>query len=526
MSKQPNKGVFTGRRIFGFLAMLGILALGIGIGTLVTDRVDATADSRIEIRSGGKPVADEAVLSLSRAFEEVSARVGKAVVNIHTQEVVAPREQGLSPEGLESPWDLFDFFGGRIPMPQERLRQSLGSGVIVDPKGYIITNTHVIENATRIRVLVHGGGDYTARVIGADTVSDIAIIKIDGNNDFPYAEIGDSNSMKVGDWVLAIGSPFGLEQTVTAGIISTTGRTIEDGPGRYTILNDYLQTDAAINRGNSGGPLVNMNAEVVGINSFITTTTGASAGIGFAVPSHIFINVYNQILAQGRVSRGYLGVNMNIQPFTPAMAEFFGVKQGYGVLITELADESGPAAKAGIRPEDVVVEFNGNPIHDVQELRLAVANTLPGQKVKIKVIRDRQEKVLDIILAERQFENQEVRRYSFDEKEEQRKPEIGLEFDNIPSNVASRVGISEGAYVTSVSPGSLADDAGMRGAQQGIGDIIVAVNGKPVKNRDDLLAIVRGVKQGEPLVFKYIQSDLLRSGEVHKATFYAGIHKP
>ena len=183
------------------------------------------------------------------------------------------------------------------------MRRSLGSGVIVDPKGYIVTNNHVVEGATKITVSVPGGEEYTARVVGADPISDIAVIKINGKKDFPFAKIGNSKNMKVGDWVIAIGSPFGLDQSVTAGIISATGRTFENGggPSIGSQFNDYLQTDASINRGNSGGPLVNMNAEVVGINSFISTPSGASAGVGFAVPSHLFVKIYNQILQTGKV---------------------------------------------------------------------------------------------------------------------------------------------------------------------------------------------------------------------------------
>jgi serine protease Do len=530
MNEQPKKSAFTGKRIFGILVLLGVLAVGISIGTLVTDRVVATGgpgDSQLEMQSGS-PVVDAAVLTLSQAFEAVSDRVGPAVVNIHTQEVVTLQQ----PE--DDPWNEFFryFFRGPGPMPREQLRRSLGSGVIVDPKGYIVTNAHVVANATRIRVSIHGDGDYHARVIGADSISDIAVIKIDGERDFPYASIGNSNNAKVGDWVLAFGSPFGLEQTVTAGIISATGRTIEQGPGDYSFLNDYLQTDAAINRGNSGGPLVNMNAEVVGINSFISTPTGASAGVGFAVPTHIVVNVYNQILESGSVTRGWIGVMMNLRPFTPAMADFFGVQRGYGVLITGLADEegapakNGPAARAGLQQEDVVVEFAGKPIRTVQEFRLAVANTPPGKQVDIRIVRGGQERVLGITLAERQFDEAEARRYRLDEREEQPSSEIGLDLDNIPPRVAKLVDISEGAYVTTVSPGSLADDAGLRGSNQGIGDIIVAVNGKPVRNPDELLRFVREVNRGEPLVFKYVQSAQLRTGEVSKATFYAGIYKP
>jgi serine protease Do len=399
-------------------------------------------------------------------------------------------------------------------MPEEQMRRSLGSGVIVDPKGYIVTNNHVVEGATKIKVSVPGGEEYTAKVIGADPISDIAVIKITGKTDFPYARIGNSKDMKVGDWVIAIGSPFGLDQSVTAGIISATGRTFEDGggPSVGSQFNDYLQTDASINRGNSGGPLVNMNAEVVGINSFISTPSGASAGVGFAVPSHLFVKIYNQILQTGKVSRGWVGVSMNGQPFTPAMAKFFGVKQGSGVLVTQLSDEkgkpanTGPAAKAGIMPEDVVIEFDGKKVMNNQEFRMAVADTPPGKKVPVKVVRQGQEKIFEIAVAERRLEEQDKAQYSFEEKEEKPKTEIGLSFDAIPGGLAESLNVPGGAYVISVKPGSLADDAGLVGSEQGgRGDVVVAANGKPVNNPQDLLSIVKNLKSGEPVVLKFLR---------------------
>ncbi len=520
MNTQPNDSRKTGKRLLTFGMVLLVLALGIGIGTLISTRVDATGpgDSQLQMQSDGKPVAGGALLALSRAFEEAANRVEPSVVNINTEEIVTNRGQGLFQDNdPEDPMgELYRrFFGRPMPqMPEEQLRRSLGSGVIVDPKGYIMTNNHVVEGATKIKVSVPGGEEYTAKVIGSDPISDIAIIKITGKKDFAYARIGNSKNVKVGDWVIAIGSPFGLEQSVTAGIISATGRTFEDGSGPSigAQFNDYLQTDAAINRGNSGGPLVNMNAEVVGINSFISTPTGASAGVGFAVPSHLFVKIYNQILQTGKVSRGWVGVSMNSQPFTPEMAKFFGVKQGSGVLITQLSDEkgktaeTGPAAKAGVKPEDVVVEFDGKKITNNQDFRMAVADTPPGKQVKIKVVRQGQERNLDITVAERKLEEPEKAQYSFEEKEEKPKTEIGLSFDTIPGNLMESLNISGGAYVVSVKPGSLADDAGLTGSEQGgSGDVIVAANGKPINNPQDLLGIVKNLKSGEGVVLKFLR---------------------
>ena len=551
MNNQTNEKGWSKKRVLGFLMVLFLLAVGIGIGTLITDRVSATGpgDSKLEMQPAGKPVSS-ALQAFSQAFVDVADHVGPAVVNINTEEIVSRQNRGRAPfggpgMGEGDPFDMFrDFFGGPgVPYQRpDELVRSLGSGVIVDPKGYIVTNHHVVAGATKIKVSISGHKEeYTAKLIGSDEVSDIAVIKIEGANPFPYAKVGNSKSMKVGDWVMAIGSPFGLAQTMTAGIISATGRTFtpEEGPSRTSVFNDYLQTDAAINQGNSGGPLVNMGGEVVGINSFITTRSGGSAGVGFAVPAHIFVNIYNQILDTGKVSRGWIGVSMNDLPFTPALAEFFGVKQGSGVLITQLvgedsnpSDTDGPAAKAGIKAEDVVIAFDGVKINDVQDFRMAVANTIPGKTVKVKVVRHGEEKVFDVVLAERKLENasRENGRYNFEEEPAAKpKAEIGIEFDNIPSRISRSLGITGGAHITSVKPGSLADDAGISSPDPrgGGGDIIVAVNGKPVNNKDDFLSIVRGIKVGAPMVFKVLRYGQGRNeGDFDSTPYFTSIVKP
>ena len=542
-TKKPDRG----KQIFGFLMILSVLVLGIFIGTLTTDRAGATGpgDSQLEMPPSAKPV-NGPLQAFSQAFAEVSKSVSPAVVNIDVEEIVSgQRGQG----GFAAPFDLGPlerFFGnpGAPSQTPDRRMQSLGSGVIVDSKGYIITNNHVIESATKIKVSVGDSHEeYIASVIGSDPVADIAVIKIEGSRPFPYAKIGNSQSMKVGDWVVAIGSPFGMEQTVTAGIISATGRTfsrsniLDDAPSPF---NDYLQTDAAINRGNSGGPLVNMSGEVVGINSFISTGSSfssGSAGIGFAVPSHIFVKIYNQILETGRFTRGWIGVSMNTLPFTPALAEHFGVKQGTGVLVTQLVGEDqkpsntdGPAAKAGIKPEDVIVEFDGSKIKDVQDFRMAVANTVPGKTVKVKIVRHGEEKVFDVVLAERkdrELERQQGRNggYSFEEEKTKPRAEIGLEFDNVPPRLARSMEISGGAHITSVKAGSLAEEAGLVGqGQRGAsGDVIVEANGKPVTNREELLNIVRGINSGAPIVIKFLR---YYQDDNSTSLFYTSLIKP
>ena len=549
MNDSPKK-TDRGKQIFGFLMIFSVLVIGICIGTLTTNRAGATGpgDSQLEMPPSAKPV-NGPLQAFSQAFAEVSKSVSPAVVNINVEELVyGQRGQG----GFAAPdIDMFERFFGPWPdtlpkpdrMPDRRMVQSLGSGVIVDSKGYIITNNHVIESATKIKVSVGDSHEeYIANVIGSDPVADIAVIKIEGSRPFPYAKIGNSQSMKVGDWVVAIGSPFGMEQTVTAGIISATGRTfssasLSEGP---SVFNDYLQTDAAINSGNSGGPLVNMSGEVVGINSFISTGSSfssGSAGIGFAVPSHVFVNIYNQILETGRFTRGWIGVSMNTLPFTPALADYFGVKQGTGVLVTQLVDEAGkasdtvgPAAKAGVRPEDVIVEFDGSKIKDVQDFRMAVANTIPGKAVKVKVVRHGEEKVFDVVLAERkdrELERQQGRNggYSFEDEKAKPRAEIGLEIDNVPPRLARAMEISGGAHITIVEAGSLSEEAGLvaQGQRGASGDVIVEVNGKPVTNRDELRDIVRGINSGSPIVIKFLR---YYQDDNSTSLFYTSLIKP
>jgi len=531
MSTEITSEKRTGKRVIPFLIILFVLSVGIGIGTLITYQVGASGpgDSLLKIQSDGKPLVANTVLGLSESFEAVAKRVEPAVVNINTEEIVRISSRS-SPQQGDDPMDLFQQWFGSPMMPEQYTRNSLGTGVIVDPKGYIITNNHVVESATKIRVSVKDDKEYPAKVIAGDELSDIAVIKIDGSKPFPTVDIGDAKVMKVGDWVLAIGSPFGLEQTVTAGIISAIGRTFEstDGNTLQMLFNDYLQTDAAINPGNSGGPLVNMNGEVVGINSFISTSSRSNAGVGFAVPSPIFVNVYNQIIENGKVMRGWLGVNMNTLPFTPAMAKYFGVGQGSGVLITGLTDENGenaetgPAAKAGIKAEDVITEFDGKKITGVQEFRMAVASTPPGQKVKIKVVRHGTENVFEVALGERKIEEQQRNGpISFDTQPEEPKAELGLSIDNVPARTAQSLNISGGALILDVKAGSLAEEAGLQGQNQYGSDIIVEANGKKIDTAQDLLNLVRSLRSGEDIVVKFIRYSGSNSG-----TFFTSLTKP
>lgn len=507
-----------------FLVMLFILGVGITIGTLISVRVDAERGEveQLKMSTGGKPMSADSQGSLSQGFADVASQLGPAVVSVHTESIMRnarnPHQQ-IIPRGIPG-LDLRPF----MDVPEVQRVRAAGSGFIVDATGYVLTNHHVINEATKIKVNLKDGTEYTARVIGSDPDTDVAVIKIEGSKPFPVARIGDSIKMRTGDWVVAIGAPFELSQTVTAGIISATGRVVQE----VGAFNDYLQTDAAINRGNSGGPLVSMAGEVVGINTFIQSPSGSSAGVGFAIPSKVFVDMYNQLVGGGKVHRGWLGVSMNTGTMTPEMARYFGVKSGKGVIITDLLDASGnpsregPAAKAGLLPEDVIVEIDGKAIETDYDLRSVIATTPPGKKVQIKAVRKGEPKAFDVALAERTISNQPAKRsVTLDDKDEtpSKPQEIGLTVDNITPAMARQLELdsSEGAIVLEVKPGSLAEDAGLLP-----NDILTQVNGKTIANAQAFGQVFRALKTGEGAVIRLLRL----TGDTRKSVQYTSLVKP
>ena len=543
-----------------FLALLLTLSLGIMIGTIALDGVFSAEEkvsvAQLKVQGGGTPLALAEEVPLVEGFSKVAKTVEPAVVNISTSFI----QRNLSrrrPERRQDPrQDPFrDFFGdeswerffGRPGIPREQKVESLGSGVIVDSKGYVLTNNHVVAQAEaqagKISVKLSSGKTFLAEVIGQDPDADVAVLKIDAGGMLPFAKIGDASKAQVGDWVLAIGSPFGLEQTVTSGIISATGRIF---PARFANpFGDYLQTDAAINRGNSGGPLIDMRGEVIGINSFISTVGGSgSVGVGFAIPSSVFVNSYNQLVTKGRIERGWLGVAMNSRPMTVEMAEYFGVagddpqgtKDGDGVLVTEVvgeagdSDEGGPAQEAGIRPEDVIVRFGNREIETDFDLLSAVTSTPPGKSVPIVIVRKGEVIQLNVTLAERKVEERERAKgtpLSLDEdeeekrkEEEKRRQEIGLEIKELAPQEASRLRMEgeEGVLIVSVAPGSLADDAGLRPDQ-----VITHVNGRRVRTSRQIKDSVDSLGSGEAAILRLVISDARRR---RKTVAYTSFVKP
>lgn len=375
-----------------FIISIFCLTIGIGVGVLVTERY-AKANEPIDARM---PEA------ISASFAEVARRVEPAVVNIDTKGKVPEVTLKDDKKDNAPSDDILEYFKRQNRKPS----YSVGSGFIVDKSGYILTNFHVVDDAAKITIRLQNGEEYFAKVIGTDEETDLAVLKIDVGKDLPSVKLGDSSSAQIGDWVLAIGSPFGLAQTVTAGIVSQTNRETP-----FSMSNGFpvrfIQTDAAINRGNSGGPLVNMNGEVIGVNSQIATSTGDYNGIGFALPSNEVSYVYQQILANGKVRRGFLGVNLDT--IKPEYGKVYDLPDLKGAIVTEIRDKDSRAAKAGLSVNDVIVEFDGKAIESSPDLIAKVAATEPEKEVKITYYREVNSKLekqtVPIKLGERPITN-------------------------------------------------------------------------------------------------------------------------
>ncbi len=410
-------------------------------------------------------------------FTKIAEEVSPAVVNVFTTQVVKAHPFPLPPDIFGD--DFFRFFFGNVP-PREFKRRSLGSGFIISRDGFIVTNYHVVKNATEVRVVLKDGTEYKAKIYGTDPKTDIALLKIDPKGrDLPTVKLGDSDKLKVGEWVLAIGNPFGLSYTVTAGIVSAKGRVIGEGP-----YDDFIQTDASINPGNSGGPLVNMDGEVVGINTAIIKN---AQGIGFAIPINLAKNVIEQLKEHGKVIRGWLGVY--IQDVRPSLAEAMKLPVKHGAIITKVIPKS-PADKAGLKQGDVIIEYNGREVKDSHQLSILVSNTKPGTRVKIKIIRDGKEKTLRVKIGElkEQGPHGGVTTGMLDK--------LGLELGDVPPDVARRLDVRGGAYVISVKPGSIAMEAGFRK-----GDVIVSINRHRIRDAADAVRIISKAKRGQFLTF-------------------------
>lgn len=410
-------------------------------------------------------------------FKEVSP----AVVNISTTQVVKlDRPRRRTPFGQQDPFEeFFNNFFGR--MPKEQKRRSLGSGFIVSEDGYILTNNHVVEKADEVTVTLLDKEEFKAKVIGNDPKTDIALIKIESRKKLPHVALGDSDALDVGEWVVAIGNPFGLGHTVTTGIVSAKGRIIGSGP-----YDDFIQTDASINPGNSGGPLFNLKGEVVGINTAIIQ---GGQGIGFATPIQLAKAVLGQLKDKGKVTRGWLGVY--IQRISPEVAENLGLKDRRGALVSDVTAD-GPAEKAGIRSGDVILSFHGKDVKDEHELPALVAATRPGTKVDIRIVRDGKEMNVPVTISE--MEGEPGKRAGGADLSKG----LGLTVQDITPEIAQRFEIenAKGVIVTTVEGGSPADDAGFQE-----GDIVRQINRQPVRNTAEFGKLMKKHKSDKSVLF-------------------------
>ena len=459
---------FTGMRFIA-PALAAALAATFAIGGAIGFTSHRQPQSLIPAASASNGMNGMAALTTS--FAPIVKNAQPAVVSIASTKVVkiSSGDEGLSP--------LFDdpmfrqFFGdgpqNRFGKPREQREQGLGSGVIVAADGYILTNNHVIDGANEIKVYTSDKRELKARVIGADPKTDIAVVKVEAKN-LPTLPFADSSQAQVGDIVLAIGNPFGVGQTVTMGIISATGRGnlgIED-------YEDFIQTDAAINPGNSGGALINASGQLIGINTAILSRAGGNQGVGFAVPANLARTVMNQLLKDGKVVRGYLGVM--IQPVTPEIAKAFNLPDARGALVGEVTPD-GPAARAGLAQGDVIIELNGVRVDDNRELRLKIGQLAPGSAIRLKLLRDGNPREVNITLGELPNEKEVAN----DGKPESDSPD-GLSVENLTPQIARQLELqsnASGVVVTGVQDGSRADDAGLRR-----GDVIQQVNRQPINN--------------------------------------------
>jgi serine protease Do len=467
------------RRSFRIGVIAGVFLLsGVLVGFLLT------AGSGWVSPAVSAPVTNPVALAGgSNGFPAVAKATMPAVVNISTSRTVK-NQGGPAAPFMDDPM-FRQFFGEefhkRFPVPRERRESSLGSGVIVSADGYIVTNAHVVDHADEIKVLLSDKREFTGKVVGSDSKSDIAVIKISGK-DLPTIGWGDSDKLEVGEYALAIGNPFGLNSTITLGIVSAVGRA-NMGIEQYE---NFIQTDAAINPGNSGGALVNTRGELIGINTAIFSRSGGNMGIGFAIPSNMAKGVMDSLIKHGKVVRGYLGVS--IQDVNPKIAKQFGLDQALGALVSEVVSGS-PAEKSGIQSGDVIVRFDGKAIENSSMLRNRVAETEVGKSIELEVLRDKKPVKLSVKVAE---QPKDMTASSESVKGEGKSAALaGIEVQNLTPEISSQLNLqrgTQGVVVSDVESGSAAEEAGIQR-----GDLIVELNRKPVRNIDDFRRLSKSV---------------------------------
>ncbi len=521
------------QKLLSVTLLVFTLSIGILIGTLINSAVRA---ERAQVTAAdATPLEIPSPVQLSTAFSQLAKQLGPSVVNItstygarENQRVHSRRRTPAPPDDDEEDQggtDLFRRFFGQEPfgdLPQRPFprRQATGSGVVVDRHGYILTNFHVVEDASRIQVKFNNDTtEYSAKLVGSDPETDLAVLKLENyNKDLSPAKIGNSDGVQVGDWAVAIGSPFGLEATVTAGIISAKGRDIG---GMEHQLQKFIQTDAAINPGNSGGPLLDIRGEVIGINTAIATESGGYQGIGFALPINLAATVYNQIIKNGRVSRGSIGIGFKPDQ-EPELLRSYGAS--HGVFVTNV-EPDGPAAKAGIKIEDVIVTFRGQPVQDGDDLVNRVSATPVGTDAGVTVLRGGKKMDFTVKVRERTevWKNDErfrrFRQGQPENEENSTQVKFGIDIQNLTSSARDRMGFKEehgGVLVSSVAPGSFAEDIGLEPR-----DVIMAINRQPINSVDDVQKIQSALKPGDAVAFRVMRGTRTARGEMEWTALFA-----
>jgi len=525
------------RRLATTFMLLATLSVGILAGSILTRSVSGKEQSGVN-SSDARPLVIPSPVALSNGFSQIVKQVGPAVVNINTEELPKPtanrrrrggqRTQPNSPDGdddnPQTPGDMQDFFnrffggqgGGDDDGGAGGERRALGSGFIVDPRGYIITNNHVVDGADKIYVKLSSDPDEAAdpgrpaTVVGVDKDTDIAVIKIDTREPLPTIKLGNSDGAQVGDWVLAIGSPFSLSKTVTAGIISAKNRSIDEPSANgvsQTQFQRFIQTDAAINPGNSGGPLVDMAGQVVGMNTAIYTQSMGSQGVGFAMPANIIANIYNMLIGpEHKVVRGSIGITFQTAQ-SSAVGRVYGFTNG---VIVGTVTPNGGAAKGGIQVGDVLVSIDGRNIKDGDDLVNDISARHVGSTIKLGYLRDGKQSTANVMIGDRSKTYAEITGQQDEpaapQESDAGEGKLGITVSAIPPAIASKTGIKGGVIITSVRPGSFADEIGL-----GKTAIITAINRRPVTDEASYRAIVSTLKSKDDVVF-VIQSPTQKNG--------------
>ncbi len=504
------------QKLLSVVLLLCTLILGIVLGTLINTGVRAAKDGSA-VAPDATPITIPQVVATGNEFSKLAKKLEPSVVYIHSDYLVKPEahgkkapdedeDQGSEPAPKDPQDMLRKFFGGQgqgqsaKPFRQE----GSGTGFILDKNGYILTNNHVVDKADRIKVrLINDDTEYRAHVVGVDPESDLAVIKVDSKRQLPPVQVANSDGVEVGDWAVAIGAPFGLETTVTAGIVSATGRDLPNLRSQQQFQH-FIQTDAAINPGNSGGPLLNIRGEVIGINTLIATSSGAYEGIGFALPSNTAVRVYNDIIRYGRVVRGSIGIQWN-QGDSKDTLLAFGLDHG---VIVEKAPGDKPAGKAGIKEGDVVLALNDHPVKDGTDLVSRVADMHIGETAQLTVDRDGKRMDFKVPIAERSQVWKEQPQFAKQQeapeaqgKAVQAKFGIGISRLSDAERKKAELEAKTGVKVASVDPGSFAEDIGLQE-----GDIILAINRQDVGLPEDVLHIQQTLKPGQPVAFRVIRS--------------------